>query len=130
MNYLALKTNDDVAKLVLLEDSVVKQEYEWSAGRELSVTLHSKIDDILESGSLSFSDIKGLIVYEGPGSFTGLRIGITVFNTIADTLDVLIVGSSGDDWMNDSVKLYEAGKGKKMIMPEYGSLPNITTPKK
>lgn len=45
--------------------------------------LVTMIEQILEERKLSFADIRALAVLTGPGSFTGVRIGITVANTLS-----------------------------------------------
>jgi len=67
---------------------------------------------------------------KGPGSFTGLRIGITVFNTIADTNNVPIVGETGDSWQDKAIMRLENGENDHVVLPEYGSEANITKPRK
>ena len=72
--------------------------------------------------------IKGLAVFTGPGSFTGLRIGITTMNTIAYALDIPIVGTTGDDWLADGLARLRAGENDRIVTPHYGKPPNITKP--
>jgi tRNA threonylcarbamoyladenosine biosynthesis protein TsaB len=102
----------------------------WHADRKLANDLNKFIDDNLAERKLKFSDITGLGVYEGPGSFTGLRIGITVFNTLANALDVPIIGAKGEHWKNTVIKRLDAGENSFMILPFYGSEAKITLPKK
>lgn len=71
-----------------------------------------------------------MFVYKGPGSFTGLRIGITVFNTLAYANTWPIVGVTGDDWRQLGVKRLENKENDEIVLPEYGGEANITTPRK
>jgi len=105
-------------------------DYQWEAGRSLANNLLGYLDEIFKKESSSFSDISGIIAYQGPGSFTGLRIGLTVFNTLADSLSVPIVGVTGDDWKQQGVQRLNSSENDQLVMPEYGGVPHITTPRK
>ena len=77
-----------------------------------------------------FANVSSLIVFKGPGSFTGLRIGITVANAIAYAQNIPIVGTTGENWRGDGLKKLSGGKNDKIVMPEYGAEPNITKSRK
>lgn len=53
------------------------------------------IQAILEDHNLQLKDITEIQVNPGPGSFTGLRVGITIANTLAQLLDIPINGKRG-----------------------------------
>lgn len=50
------------------------------------------IEELLKEHSLTLKDITELRVHQGPGSFTGLRVGITIANTLAQLLHIPING--------------------------------------
>jgi hypothetical protein len=58
-----------------------------------------------------------------------LRIGLTVANALTDSLNVPVVGSTGDEWIQDGIKRLQAGENEKIILPEYGADVHITLPK-
>lgn len=126
---LAIDTSTPTCKLFVVKDGTTNA-YEWEAGRGLADGLIKYLRSILHENGAGWSDISGLIAYKGPGSFTGLRIGLTVFNTIADTNSVPIVGESGDDWLRQGLRRLEQGKNDELVMPLYGREPNITKPRK
>ena len=78
--YLALKTDQAEVELYLLtsDGEIVKQKI-WLADRELARDLPGEIDALLGG---KYEELKGIIVFKGPGSFTGLRIGAAVANAI------------------------------------------------
>ena len=126
---LGIKTDSDRAELYLLREGQVVADHSWGSGRKLSSELLDHIEAILKKNNGSWKDISGLIVFRGPGSFTGLRIGVTVANTIAYAQSVPIVGQAGADWLKEGAKRIVAGKSDTQVVPEYGSPPNITKPK-
>lgn len=90
--------------------------YEWDSGRELAEKLLAFIHKKLQENSADWKDISKITFMSGPGSFTGLRIGAAVVNTLASELNV---------------PLYDHhGKQHKIILPDYGRGANITAPKK
>ena len=94
----------------------------WLAHRELSATLTDKIADLLKRNDIKMSDLVGIVAYEGPGSFTGLRIGIAHANALAYALGVPIYGTR----IRESIDL---SKPQKIITPFYGAEPHITKPR-
>lgn len=98
---LVLKTDSSEVYIAVYDNGEVKAEETWEAGRELAKHLLGHINDLLNSIGADWSEIKGVVVFKGPGSFTGLRIGITVANTLAYSNNVPIVGTSGGDWMSE-----------------------------
>lgn len=123
---LAVRTDKPEAELYLLsETNNVVDSYKWQAHRELSDTLLEKVESLLNKNDLSVNHLNALVIYKGPGSFTGLRIGVTFVNTLAYALNVPVYGTTGDNWLE-----VKDVKAKKQIIPEYGALPNITKPKK
>lgn len=128
---LAIRTDTMMATIVTLSPAgqVVKTK-EWEAGRQLSVQLPAAIDELLEDSHISYSDLSGVIVYEGPGSFTGLRIGITIANTIAHELMIPIAGATGEDWQQSGLEKLKLAQPGSIAMPAYGGEANITKQKK
>jgi len=140
---LAIKTNDPTTEIILLDNfgkTVVKKT--WESGKSLSDELLTKIEQIIDA---KWDDLSGLIVFSGPGSFTGLRIGITTMNTLAYSLEIPIVGTNGKNWISDGLRyllnetdkkeslpstFHPEGLNSAVVIPQYGAEPNISTPKK
>ena len=92
------------------------KHYEWESGRELARDLLKFIHDKLVENGCDWHDLESIKFLAGPGSFTGLRIGATVVNTLSRDL---------------RIPLYDQhGKQHEIILPEYGRPANITPPKK
>lgn len=116
--------------LLTLVESGSQTDYEWVANRELAHGLLKYLNDTLSSNGKTWNDLTGLAAYQGPGSFTGLRIGITVLNTLADSLAIPIVGATGIEWKETALSRLNAGENDSIVLPEYGGEANITTPRK
>lgn len=126
---ILLDTSTPVCKLTFV-DADTHDATEWQADRELARGLLKYIDDQLTARGYAWSDITGIGVFKGPGSFTGLRIGMTVMNTIADSESIPIVGALGDDWQSQAVAALRGGHDEKLVLPFYGRDAHITKPRK
>ena len=122
---ILLDTSTPVCFLTVV-DGESRQDFEWQAGR----TLARGLLKFLEEKTGDLHNISGIGVMKGPGSFTGLRIGLTVANTLADSLNIPIVGAMGEDWRGTALKKLRAGENEKIVMPEYGAAAHITAPRK
>lgn len=131
MLILTLRTDKPESELGLYDDRQQIGYEVWQAHRQLAETVHSKLQEVLEGNGKELDDIQGLVVYKGPGSFTGLRIGLSVANALAHGLGVPIVGRAGEEaWLEKGLDEIISGKNDKAVMPEYGAPVHITTPKK
>ncbi len=128
--YLAIRTDAPQAYVALYDGSDCVDEISWEAHKALSDTLLLKIEALLSQQKKQFDDITGVIVYKGHGSFTGLRIGITAANSIAQGLQIPIVGVGGESWIADGARNLTAEQNDTVVVPEYGAEPNITKPRK
>lgn len=126
---LVIRTDKPDAELLLFNENKKIDEHSWLAHRNLADELLPEIQILLKNNSASFDDLKGIIVFTGEGSFTGLRIGTTVANALAYSLSIPIVEASGDDWLNLGLSQVKNTKPGKYVVPKYSSEPNITKPK-
>lgn len=127
---LAICTNNPDAELHILRYEEVIASRQWRAHRQLSDTLHRELIQLLAKASLNVDDITGVVVHQGPGSFTGLRIGFAAANALAYSLHVPIVGASGDDWVADGLERLSTGEPGNCVQPIYGADPHTTKPRK
>ena len=128
--YLGIRTDSPVAELYLYEGTALKAEKTWQADRQLAHGLLGQLEGFLGEHGATFHDLTGLFVYGGPGSFTGLRIGITVMNTISYAESIAIVGSVGEAWRDEAVARLEQGENDQVVLPLYGADARITKPVK
>lgn len=106
-----LDTSSDIVKLQLDD-----QSYEWSSNHKMVLGLQSFIHSKLEENNFDWQDISAITYFSGPGSFTGLRIGATIVNTLADQLNIPLFDHHG--------------RQHAIIIPEYGRPANISAPRK
>ena len=126
---LLLDTSTPVCKLTLV-DGGARYDDEWQADRQLAKNLLRYLNEQLLKHQATFGNIAGIGVFTGPGSFTGLRIGLTVLNTLADSENIPIVGTNGENWQNEALAKLGEGQNDRVVLPFYGAEANITAPKK
>lgn len=128
---LGIRTDGPLVQLVLCDfDGGIIERVDWQADRALARYLLKRLAELLERHGTSFANLEGLVVFKGPGSFTGLRIGLSVMNTLAYSQKIAIVGTSGDGWLADGLKRLRLGENDQVVLPDYGAEARITLPRK
>lgn len=130
MKILAIRTDKPEAEIGLFEDSKRLKYLKWSADRQLAETLNAKIDALLADAQLPEAALEAIIIYKGPGSFTGLRIGFSAANALAYGLGLPIVSTGGEDWVTDGIAKLGKKQADKFATPDYGGEAHVTAPKK
>ncbi|MBR3229080.1 hypothetical protein IKF67_02525 [Candidatus Saccharibacteria bacterium] len=92
------------------------KEYRYTFANDLAEKLLEYMHEKLQENGGDFKDITEITYMSGPGSFTGLRIGASVVNTLAHELNIPLYDHNG--------------KKHKIILPDYGRGANITKPRK
>lgn len=90
MKILAIDTSSAICSTAILEDDKVIDENNLDNGRTHSENLMPLIDELLKRNELSINDIELLVCAVGPGSFTGIRIGVATIKPIAEILGIKI----------------------------------------
>ena len=124
---LAIKTDVPMAEIYIIDGDTITQK-KWQAHRQLLETVHATITELLKQAGKQTTDLKGIIFYEGPGSFTGLRIGCSVANAFATSYEVPIAAVTGQDWLVNGQQILGSNMGTKTVEPNYGQDPRITKP--
>ena len=83
MKILALDTSGPVAGAALMEDGVITHEVMASHGLTHSQTAMPMVDQCLSAANLTAKDIDLFAAVAGPGSFTGVRIGVCAVRALA-----------------------------------------------
>ena len=92
MKILAMDTSSKVCSVAIIDDGKVIKELHNESELEHSQTLMPMIDEILRQAGITLNDINLLACGVGPGSFTGIRVGIATVKAMADSKNIPIVG--------------------------------------
>ena len=90
MKYLYIDTSSSYLNTALVEDNNVLASINEEFGQSLSEVVVPKIVSMFQENNIEPKDIDKIIVVNGPGSFTGIRIGITIAKVYAWSLNIPI----------------------------------------
>jgi len=91
---LAIDTSNQTLSIAVCENQKILGSYTATVKRNHSLTLMPAIDYLMSQLNLAPTAIDRFVVAEGPGSYTGLRLGVTTAKTLAYTLKKELVGIS------------------------------------
>lgn len=106
MNYLAIDTSTMISTVTVADEKEILGDFNVNQSKTHSESLVPMIENLLNLLGMTVADIDKFVIAEGPGSFTGLRIGMTVAKTLAQvekkdlitvsTLKAMAAGSTSD----------------------------------
>lgn len=137
--FLIIDTSKELY-LALSDGEKIIDEYRGELLKQ-SEKLLPKLDKILKKNGArlgrkaKLADIEGIFVNVGPGSYTGLRVGIATANALGFSLNIPLVGIKEQEIKNNNLagvgfKKFQKGKVEDQLLPVYFSKPKITKPKK
>lgn len=88
---LGINTASSHSSFVLIRDSQLLAGEQWASRNDEAEKLMPLIDQTLRDQKLNYNDLTRIAVITGPGSFTGLRVGLSTANTLAHLLKIPIV---------------------------------------
>lgn len=96
------------------------RSFEFRSERQ-SEDLLLAIDGMLKKEKLSLQDIDKILVNQGPGSYTGVRVGVTVVNTLGWSLDVPVFGYKEGELEKTLLKIakLKIDHFKNIVLPFY-----------
>ncbi|MFH1369404.1 MAG: tRNA (adenosine(37)-N6)-threonylcarbamoyltransferase complex dimerization subunit type 1 TsaB [Elusimicrobiota bacterium] len=117
MKILAIETSGAAFSVAAAENGRLVKEIFWHAGLKHSEKLIPAVNRLLKAVKWRIKDIKKIAVSTGPGSFTGIRVGLSCARAIAQDLEIPLVGI-------DTLKILEAGaqRGGVRIFPAIDAL--------
>ncbi len=89
---LAIDTSTDIASIALSNQGEVAAELTWHCGPNHTVQLLPNLVHLLHQAGIGFDHIDGVIVATGPGSFNGLRVGMSTAKGVAFARSIPLVG--------------------------------------
>lgn len=89
---LYIDTSSNQRILVGLSIHGKKQEIQEPVGKQKAQVVLPQLQALLKKNQLQFSDVTDITVNIGPGSFTGVRVGVTIANTLGTLLSIPING--------------------------------------
>ena len=94
MKLLAFDTSNQALSLAILEDEHLLAQTTLNIKKNHSIILMLAIDFLMNSLDMKPKDLDRIVVAQGPGSYTGLRIAVATAKTLAHTLKIELVGVS------------------------------------
>ena len=107
MLILAFETSAKAASVALTQDGILLGEAYQNTGLTHSQTLMVMAEDLLKQCSKTVADLEAVAVAEGPGSFTGVRIGVAAAKGLAWGAELPCYGVSTLEAMAVSLGIYE-----------------------
>lgn len=104
MKILSVSTSSKLCSVSILEDNNLINEIRLDNGLTHSETLLPIIDEIFKKTNLNLKDINLIVCDKGPGSFTGIRIGIATIKAFSDSLNIPCIGVSSLESLAYNVK--------------------------
>jgi tRNA threonylcarbamoyl adenosine modification protein YeaZ len=91
---LAIDTSTEMAGLALLDKQQLVAEITWHCGQNHTIQLLPQLNALLNSTRVGLPSITCIVVAKGPGSFNGLRVGISTAKGLSFSLGIPIIGIS------------------------------------
>lgn len=104
MKILSVATSSSICAAAVLEDTKVLKESILNNGYTHSVNLMPMIQELLLSLNITLNDIELIVCDKGPGSFTGIRIGVATAKAFSDSLNINAIGISSLEALAYNVK--------------------------
>jgi tRNA threonylcarbamoyladenosine biosynthesis protein TsaB len=118
MLILALDTSGDVCFVAVADDGRERASYYFQHERRLSERLSAILAFVLRDAGTSLRDIEAFAVGRGPGSFTGVRVGVTLAKTFALALGRPVIGISSLDALAEPLsRLGDAAPAVAAVTP-------------
>lgn len=112
MLILALECSGEISSIALVQDKRLLAEVSYKRIKNQLIWLVPKIKEILKENKVNFSDIDRIALSSGPGSYTGLRIGMITAKTLAQSLNIPLI-----DFNTLEILAYNALSASSLICP-------------
>jgi tRNA threonylcarbamoyl adenosine modification protein YeaZ len=89
---IAIDTSTETASLALVKGDEILAELSWHCGLNHTVEMYPRLDFLLHMSGLELNEADCIFVAKGPGSFNGLRVGVSAAKGLAFSLGIPIIG--------------------------------------
>lgn len=104
MKILCIDTSSTLCSVAILENTNLINKLELNNGLTHSETLMPLIKELFDKSNLSLKDINLIVSDIGPGSFTGIRIGVATCKAFSDSLNIPCIGVSSLEVLAYNIK--------------------------
>lgn len=94
MRILAMDTSNQTMTVAVVENGITVAEQTTNVKRNHSIQLMPAVQRVIQDAGMKIEEIDRVVVAKGPGSYTGVRIAVTVAKTLAWTREIELVGVS------------------------------------
>lgn len=122
MKVLAIDTSNYTLGIAIIDEEKVIGEYITNIKKNHSIRVMPAIEMLLKDCDLTPNDLTKIVVAEGPGSYTGVRIGVTIAKTLAWTLKIPLVGVSSLEILAAAVGRYFPGSVSPLFDARRGQI--------
>jgi len=106
----------------------VSAEKKWPAGQNQSEELLIEIDKLFSQSGYHKDNLESISVVVGPGSYTGIRVGVATANALAYALNIPVLPYENDS-QNETRQTENNRNSVSYALPVYKNPPHITKPK-
>lgn len=114
---LHIETATEICSVALTEGNQVLNVCDNNDGNSHSKTLLPFIDKVLKESKRELNELDGVVVSIGPGSYTGLRIGVSTAKGIAYSLQIPVITVSTLESIANGCQAQSAGLTSQQIIP-------------
>lgn len=104
MKILAIDSSSEVCSVAILEDDKLVDEINLDNGKTHSENLMPIIKEIIEKNNIDLKEIGLIACCVGPGSFTGIRIGVATIKPIAEVLNIKVASVTSLETLSKNVQ--------------------------
>ena len=110
MNYLLIDTSSSNVLVSIIKDYNIIGLFNKEIKDDMSSQILNILDNCLKQANIGLKDIKKIFIVNGPGSFTGVRVGVTIAKTISWALNIELIPLS-------SLELIASTSSSNLIIP-------------
>ncbi|PIU01873.1 tRNA (adenosine(37)-N6)-threonylcarbamoyltransferase complex dimerization subunit type 1 TsaB [bacterium (Candidatus Torokbacteria) CG09_land_8_20_14_0_10_42_11] len=120
--FINTSENKKLTAALVSDKRAVLDKINLEINQNHSEKLLPAVEKILKRNKIVLKDLAGVGVAAGPGSFTGVRVGVAATNALGFALDIPVVGvkcEKGKNLIREAFGNFEAGKFSRPAMPVY-----------